>query len=356
MVDASKVSSAAIGLSAVEKLKRFLQTHAAEGTPEFYPEAITPDASTRCYFRIPWRTATAVAAVYPEPFDPQVQPFLDVTNLFTAARIPVPEIYEVDGARGIIIQEDLGDDQLVKLNERVTAGRRAAYLTQAITIIADIQAATKLAYARDSIACRLAFDEAKLIWELEFFVEHYFKSLRREELSRAEITELMVELNDVAAALAARPRVLCHRDYHTANLIVDADERIRVVDYQDARMGAAAYDLVSLLLDRLTEPPPEGEIKRQQAFFLEERTRRGLFALDREEFAEEFRLMTVQRCLKAVGTFANQTANFQRGAAYARFIRPMLMIVIEAAEQLGRFPVLRKILGARAGDAGAANY
>lgn len=77
----------------------------------------------------------------------------------------------------------------------------------------------------------------------------------------------MVELNDVAATLAARPRVLCHRDYHTANLMVDHSERIRVVDYQDARMGASAYDLVSLLLDRLTAPPAGDEIKQQQSFF-----------------------------------------------------------------------------------------
>ncbi|MEJ7615918.1 MAG: phosphotransferase [Pyrinomonadaceae bacterium] len=349
------MSSAAMDLSAVEKLKRFLQAHAVEGSPEVDPAAMTPDASTRCYFRVPWRTnMTAVAAVYPEPFDPEVQPFLDVTNLFTAAQIPVPEIYLVDGASGIIIQEDLGDDQLVKLNERVHAVQRVALMAQAIGIIADIQAATRLAYARDSIACRLAFDEAKLMWELEFFVEHYFTSLRREKLRRAESAELMVELNDVAATLAARPRVLCHRDYHTANLMVDHSERIRVVDYQDARMGASTYDLVSLLLDRLTEPPAGDDIKQQQSFFLDERTRRGLAKLDPDEFAAEFRLMTVQRCLKAVGTFANQTANFNRAAAYARFIRPMLIIVIEAAGQLGRFPILRKILEARVNEEIAA--
>src|SRR5207245_2745248 len=137
---------------------------------------------------------------------------------------------------------------------------REALLEQAIEIIARIQAATPKAFERDSIASRLAFDEAKLGWELNFFMEHYFGSLRRETLSRGEAAGLKVELNDVAAELAACPRVLCHRDYHPANLLLDKQGRIRIVDHQDARMGPASYDLVSLLTDRRPEPPSLGEM------------------------------------------------------------------------------------------------
>ena len=106
------------------------------------------------------------------------------------------------------------------------------------------------AHESKSISSRLAFDEAKLSWELDFFFEHYFQSFRGEHLRHAEAAELKTELNYVAAELAAAPRVLCHRDFHTANLMLDSKNRLRVVDHQDARMGPASYDLVSLLLDR----------------------------------------------------------------------------------------------------------
>ena len=43
------------------------------------------------------------------------------------------------------------------------------------------------------------------------------------------------------------PRVLCHRDFHSFNLIIDPRRRFRIIDHQDARMGPASYDLVSLL-------------------------------------------------------------------------------------------------------------
>jgi hypothetical protein len=313
--------------------------------------ALTPDASTREYFRLPWRRGgTAVAAVYPEPFDPEIHPFLDVTRLFVAARLPVPEILDVDAANGIIVQEDLGDRQLRRVFETVNDDEREVYLERAICLIADIQAATPLAYKRDSIASRLAFDEAKLSWELEYFLEHYFKSYRGEILKHAEQAELRAELNDLSSELAARPRVLCHRDFHTSNLLVDAENRLRVIDHQDARMGPASYDLVSLLLDRQTGVPSLAEIRERRLYFLEERRQRGLDALDPDDFGREFRLMTVQRCLKAVGTFSYQSGVCGRSEVYAHYINPVLRIVLQALEWLARFPVLRENIRARIGD------
>lgn len=308
---------------------------------------LTPDASTREYFRVPWKRSTAIAAVYPEPFDPEIHPFLDVTRLFVAAKLPVPAILDVEASDGIILQEDLGDRQLRRFFEVASDDEREGYIERAISLVADIQSVTGLASERNSIASRLAFDEAKLSWELDYFLEHYFKSLRGEELKHVEATSLRAELNDIAAELAARPRVLCHRDYHTSNLMVDGKGRLRVVDYQDARMGPASYDLVSLLLDRQTALPSMAEIRERRLYFLEERRARGLEALDPDDFAREFRLMAVQRCLKAVGTFSYQTGVAKRGEIYAQFIDPTLRIVAQAAEWLGRFPTLQSVINSR---------
>jgi aminoglycoside/choline kinase family phosphotransferase len=166
-------------------------------------------------------------------------------------------------------------------------------------------------------------------------------------LRHAEVAELKVELNDIAAELAAVPRVLCHRDYHASNLMIDSKKRLRVVDHQDARMGPASYDLVSFLLDRQPCPPSLAELRAHRLFFLEERRLQGLGAIDPDEFALEFRLMTIQRGLKATGTFSYQTAVGGRGAVYQHFIEPTLQIVLQAAEWLERFPTLRRMLRER---------
>jgi aminoglycoside/choline kinase family phosphotransferase len=348
MIPAFQIGPNAFAAGARERLANYLARHGAPRESGIV--ALTPDASVREYFRVPRKRGTAVAAVYPEPFDPEIHPYLDVTRLFLQCGLPVPEVYDVDGGNGIIVQEDLGDLQLGKLFETLDAEEREQYLEQAINLIARIQAATETAFARKSIASKLAFDDAKLSWELAFFTEHYFESLRGEKLRRGEAAELKTELNDIAAELAVCPRVLCHRDYHGANLLIDRKKQLRIVDHQDARMGPASYDLVSLLLDRQPAPPSLAEVRAHRLFFLEARRQQGLPAIDPDDFAKEFRLMTVQRGLKAVGTFSYQTAVCGRGAFYERHIKPTLQIVVQAAEWLERFPVLRQMINARVGD------
>jgi aminoglycoside/choline kinase family phosphotransferase len=344
MSSAKQLTTSPFDVSAAERLLKFLESHGIKGK---LIVPLTPDASTRNYFRIPWQKGRAVAAVYPEPFDPDFHPYLDVTRLFLDNAIPVPEVLAVDGANGVIVQEDLGDRQLFRIYEAAPKDECDDYKERAIKLIAQIQKATDAAYEKQSIASRLAFDEPKLSWELDFFVEHYFSSLRGEKLRHAEAAELKAELNDVAAELAARPRVLCHRDFHAANLMVDNDERLRIVDHQDARMGPVTYDLVSFLLDRRLEPPSLAELRAYRLLLLEERRRLGLEALDPDEIAKEFRLMTIQRGLKATGTFSYQTAVCNRGSAYEHFIPPTLRIVLQAADWLDRFPVLRRMLRER---------
>jgi aminoglycoside/choline kinase family phosphotransferase len=345
MSSAKQVTTSAFDLAASERLLKFLE---GEGIKGKLIVPLTPDASTRNYFRIPWKKGKAVAAVYPEPFDPDFHPYLDVTRLFLEAGIPVPEIYAVDGQSGVIIQEDLGDRQLFRFYEAAPEDECDEYKERAVNLIAQIQKATDTAFERQSIASRLAFDEPKLSWELDFFVEHYFGSLRSETLRHAEAAELKAELNDIAAELAARPRVLCHRDFHAANLMVDENDRLRVVDHQDARMGPVTYDLVSFLLDRRPEPPSLAELRAYRLLLLEERRLLGLGALDPDEVAQEFRLMTIQRGLKATGTFSYQTAVCNRGSVYEPFIQPTLGIVLQAAEWLDRFPALRRMIEERA--------
>lgn len=348
MRQAPQANSSSFAEPARERLIQYLSSKGKAASGKVL--ALTPDASTREYFRLPWKHGTAIAAVYPEPFDPEFHPFLDVTRLFAEGGLPVPLILAVDAATGIIVQEDLGDRQLRQVSESATEEEIETYKERAISLIAQIQATTARAYERNSISSRLAFDEAKLAWELGFFFEHYFGSLRGEKLTHGEAAELKAEMNDIAAELAARPRVLCHRDYHAANLIIDAKDRLRIIDHQDARMGPASYDLVSLLLDRQTAPPSLAEIRGHRLFLIEERRRHGMDALDPDDFAREFRLMTVQRVLKAIGTFSYQTAVCGRGQTYAHFIQPMFQIVLQAAEWLERFPALRRAISARLND------
>ncbi len=307
-------------------------------------QPLTADASTREYFRIDWNGQSAVACVYPQAFVPDEQTYLDVTRLFTAAGLPVAQVLDFDGARGVIVQEDLGDRIVREVMLAADELRRSRLRDEAISLIARIQLATNMAFEMNSVASQLKFDTEKLGWELNFFNEHFFETYLKSPLSEQDNADLTAEFQDLAEELESFATVLCHRDFHAANLMLDTEGRMRIIDHQDARIGSPAYDLVSLLLDRITDLPPREWLAEKRLFFLDMRVKLGMPRLDEEGFAYEFRLQTIQRCLKAAGTFSYQSVN--RGKSYfLPFIKPMLRISIRSAESLGRFPRIRRILG-----------
>ena len=321
-----------------------LQKYLAERQQPSDVESLTADASIREYFRVSWNGRSAIACVYPEGFDPADQPYLDVTRLFTAAGLPVAEVLDFDGNFGVIVQEDLGNRILrdVMLESEKMAEDRLR--DEAISLIARIQAATDRAFEMGSIASRLKFDREKLEWELNFFKTHYFETYLKRPLSADDDARLSAEFGELAQELESFASVLCHRDFHAANLMIDQSGRMRIIDHQDARIGSPAYDLVSLLLDRITYLPSREWHAEKRKYFLDVRRKLGLPKLDEEEFAYEFRLQTIQRCLKAAGTFSFQSVN--RGKTYfIPFIKPMFGISRRGAESLGRFPAIREILG-----------
>ncbi|HMO80174.1 MAG TPA: phosphotransferase [Pyrinomonadaceae bacterium] len=322
-----------------ERLVSFLKSRGESGLVS----QLTPDASTREYFRIGWRGATAIACVYPESFSAAEQNYLDVTRLFRLCELPVAEVLDLDEAFGVIILEDLGDTILRDVLERSDKKARDNLINQAIDLIPRIQAATTTAFETGSISSKLRFDKEKLVWELGFFNTHYFQTLRRSPLDKTIEKAIELEFEELAEDLEDRASVLCHRDFHAANLMIAADGCLRIIDHQDARIGSVSYDLVSLLLDRVTQPPHEEWLAEKRRRFLSGREALGLGQIEEEAFVAEFHLQTIQRCLKAVGTFSFQASN--RGKAhFLDYIVPMFRIVSDALQNIGRFPALREIL------------
>ncbi|HQU86047.1 MAG TPA: phosphotransferase [Pyrinomonadaceae bacterium] len=307
---------------------------------------LTQDASTREYFRINWNGISAIACVYPfnDLCKGQFDACLDVTNVFLKAELPVAQIIAFDKKNQIIIHEDFGDKILRDFLQNSNDETRDEFLDESIKLIAKIQAATPLAFELDSIASKLKFDSEKLLWELNFFKEHYFTSLLKKPLSDEIESSLNAEFSDLADELKKKAKVLTHRDFHAANLMLDENNSLHIIDHQDARIGVASYDLVSLLLDRVTVLPTPEWLAEKRIYFLNEREKLGLEKINEAEFTNEFRLQTIQRCLKAIGTFSFQST-FRGKTYFLPFIKPMFEIVLRAAENLNKFPTLQKIIG-----------
>ena len=143
----------------------------------------------------------------------------------------------------------------------------------------------------------------------------------------------------MASELANEPRVLCHRDYHSRNLMVHGGS-LHIIDFQDARMGPDTYDLASLLRDSYVDIT-DVELDALVQSFL---ALKGP-AVDAGEFRRRFDLMSLQRNLKALGTFGHQTAT-RGNQVYIQYIPRTLRHARTNLEKYTRFARLRELLAA----------
>jgi N-acetylmuramate 1-kinase len=183
------------------------------------------------------------------------------------------------------------------------------------------------------------FDAEKLTWELNFFVRHFVEGYRGVVLSDPERRALDDEWASIAGELAGEPRVLCHRDYHSRNLMLH-DGNLYMIDFQDARMGPDTYDLVSLLRDSYVDIA-DRELDELIAYFLASKGRAD--AAEADEFRRRFDLMAVQRNLKALGTFGYQTMT-RRNTVYIQYMPRTLRYVRTNLDKHPRFARLRELL------------
>lgn len=322
-----------------ERIAHFLrESRLAPEDAEIVP--LTADASDRRYVRVVrGADAPIVLALHAAPIAFDTLPFANVAELLHRMPVPAPEILGHSDTDGILALTDLGD---CTLQAHLTATGNAARLDlyeQAVSLIDTLQRRGRELAADRYVPYRLAFDVEKLTWELDFFQRHFLEAHRGARLSDADTRTLTGAWADIATELAAEPRVLCHRDYHSRNLMLHQG-RLHLIDFQDARLGPGTYDLASLLRDSYVELP-EKEVDALIAFFLELQGPRQ--DADREDFRRRFDLMAVQRNLKALGTFGYQAAARQN-AAYLQYVPRTLHYVGDNLRKYPRFKPLHSVL------------
>ena len=324
--------------TARERIDRYLERR-LEGRGPARVVPLTGDASDRRYFRIlPAQGDPFVVALHAGPIEFATLPFANVAALLRQMPVPIPAIVGHDDALGIVAQSDLGDVTLQAHLGVATAAEHGALYRQAVEIIEVLQRrGTELA-SRDYLPYQLAFDVEKLTWEMHFFVKHFLEAYRGATIGVAERQALDEEWARLVGELAAEPRVLCHRDYHSRNLMYRAGQ-LHVIDFQDARLGPDTYDLVSLLRDSYVDLT-DHDVDAFVAHFV---TRRYGATAALPEFTRRFDLMSVQRNIKALGTFGYQ-ATTRDNPVYIQYIPRTLQYVKRNLVRYPRFERLRELL------------
>jgi aminoglycoside/choline kinase family phosphotransferase len=303
--------------------------------------ALTGDASDRRYFRVlvP-QDASQVLAVHPGAIEFEQLAFVNVAGLLASMPVPVPRILAHSNELGIIALQDLGDVTLQAHLGAASPAEHAALYREAVGLIATLQRRGAELASAAYVPYGIAFDVEKLTWELNFFLKHFLEAYRGASFSDGARAALGIEFAAIVQELASEPRVLCHRDYHSRNLML-RDGQLFIIDFQDARMGPDTYDLASLLRDSYMDLT-EAQVDELIAYFLALRGQGGVGG-DTMRFRERFDLMALQRNLKALGTFGFQAAT-RVNPVYIQYMPRTLAYVRANLERYPRFGRLRDLL------------
>jgi len=303
-----------------ERLRELVRDRFGSGAVLDRVAPLAGDASTRRYLRAWLRGAGAPAtavvmlladrgiamssdelAVFAQA--PTELPYVNVHHFLARLGVAVPELYVDASDAGLLVLEDVGDVPLWDAVQGKPDAEVVALFAGAIDQLLRIEIDGTARRDDACIAFQQAFDRRLFDWEFEHFIEHGLVNRVARPIPSSELAELRAHFARIAAFLDAQPRVLNHRDFHAWNLYVQ-DGAIRVIDFQDALLAPAPYDLATLLGDRDTPQCIRPEIERRLLdYYAAAWADHGGVPWSPEQLWDVYSACALQKAFKVVGRF-----------------------------------------------------
>ncbi|MEM8551929.1 MAG: tRNA (adenosine(37)-N6)-threonylcarbamoyltransferase complex ATPase subunit type 1 TsaE [Pseudomonadota bacterium] len=316
----SAPESFALRLDRRRALARFVARTAFSEATERH---LSGDASTRAYLR--FLRADGVGAVLMDApsfalpagsythtarlADGNNRAFLAVGAALAARGLSAPKVHAADPDAGFLLLEDLGDEKIAKDGAPVAA----RYLRAAEALAAFHEAPLSLPLD-DTVGGQFVpptFDAALGAFEAGLYPQWLMQAD-----PPADYTALWRAAID---ALSRQDDRLALRDYHSPNCLWleerEGVAQVGMIDYQDAMIAPAAYDVVSLAQDARVPIPPALEDAILARYTASRST------LDMDAFREAYHVLGAQRAARIAGVFRRLNDRDGKGAYLAHIPR-----------------------------------
>lgn len=314
----------------------FLKKHISIN--EIKLQNLAGDASARRYVRIYNALDSYILMIFPIDEQLMAKNFIDIQDALLKNKCYVPKILGYDLNQGYLLLEDLGDLTL----------ERRFYETQDMTLtlpyyyksIDEILKVHNIKINKESKTpfFHIEFDSAKLLWELNYMKKNLLEDFFNLELTEDFSKNLASDFNSICRHLSSLPQVVCHRDYHSRNIMIHRDQTF-IIDFQDARLGPCQYDLVSLIRDSYVDLSNEIEEKLLKYYF---EKMPGTIVQDWDQFIMNYKIQILQRTLKACGSFSS-FYNKNKDTRYLKHIQPTLLKTRKILNSLEGYKYLKML-------------
>jgi aminoglycoside/choline kinase family phosphotransferase len=234
-----------------------------------------------------------------------VKPFVALDGALRERGFSAPAIHHADLEAGFLITEDFGSEGFVEGNPPAPIAERYEAATDMLAALHRQTLPEILPLTPQLTYTIPAFDTDAWLVEVGLMPEWYLPD-RGRELTENLHGEFVAMWRDLLSKPASAERTWVLRDFHSPNLIWLGERqgiaKVGVIDFQDAVMGPAAYDLVSLLQDARIDVPEQLELTLLTRYIKARLASEAGF--DPAGFAELYAIMSAQRNTRLLGTFA----------------------------------------------------
>lgn len=270
------------------------------GWLEAQAQFLAGDASNRHYERLKLKEGgSTVLMDAPDSAEP-LHSFIQIAELLSDRGFSAPEILAADTKKGFLLLEDLGDLTFNEaLKNKAPVQDLYKYL---VDLLLEIH---KIKGSLSEVPPLMWEDFAK---ELDIFCQWAAPAFLNRSLTSQEKDDYYQLWQESYTLLPSLPSVLILRDCHIDNFMWLPErkgiEKVGILDFQDARVGSPAYDLVSLLEDARYDVMPSIQEEMKEYFITNKPSMR------REDFLWHYGWMGAQRSTKILGIFTRLAFKF----------------------------------------------
>ena len=298
---------------------------------------IKGDASIRKFYRKKNNYNTSIIVFAKKEKFKNLLVYDAINKVLDKNKILAPKLYKENYNMNYIEIQDFGNETIFsKLNKKKNS--RFNHFKKIINLLNKIQSIKnrKIKNFKNKNYTIPKYDQKILINEATLFCDWYLKK-NPPKLTKSKFSkEFKKIIKRLTLNLKLKNNFFVHRDFHVSNLML-VNNRIGIIDSQDALIGNRAYDLASLI-DDVRLKTSKSFKKKVFNFYVKKHHK-----LDINKFKNDFEILSILRNLKIIGIFT-RLAMRDGKKNYLKMIPYTWKLIRMRINENGSFQDLKRLL------------
>ena len=260
--------------------------------------SIKGDASFRKFYRKKINKKSSIIAYSEKEKNKNLLNYDAINKLLLKNKIIAPQLILENFSKNFIEIDDLGTKNIFNIFNKKKINKMKIYKKILLVLIKlqkiklrKIKNFKKKYYKVPNYSKKIIFDEANLF--LDWYIPKVINQNKRYKIKK-DLKKIIISL---IKKIQLSNNTFVHRDFHVSNLMFN-NNKISLIDSQDASYGNIAYDLASLIDDvRLKTSKNLKELIYKNYLNLNKKK------ISKIKFQNDFEILSVLRNLKVIGIF-----------------------------------------------------